>query len=983
MASGSLELPFSYTISANNGPTGYSATGLPLGLSLDSATGVISGTPLQDGYFAVAITASNSGGTGTAILDILIGPPALGFTSAQFASGQVGTAFSYQTVATQSPQGYGASGLPPGLMMNPESGLISGTPTGAGVFTSTVTAMNTSGTGSFLLTVAIAPAASNPDTADLDDTYGHGLTITDNGSSATLYYDGQSGYYSSTVTIYNPSSETAEGVSVTWDYLPTDSTTPVSTSHAFGSLDPDIAYLGSIASGTSVTLRAVGNLGVDVPFPSSNPDGVVYATVYETLNGKSTAVCTLDILDLEAFPTGPPSSGVSDVGMSSGQQYAVPTLSQVEILGPDRVDENTSTGYTVEGIMSDGTTVTPPVNSWVSTLFSISAEGELAAGSVDGGDSTTTLTASITVAGITQSGSKLVTVADTAPRVQIVVTGSDARRVGEVPGTFAVSRIGATTAPLTVSYQVIQSGTNVATEGVDYQSLPGEVTIPAGSSSATIQVQPIDDGTLTPDETVTLALSSSSALFYSTIDSQATLTIIGSVAVQFSASSYSVRELGSVADIPVERLGDLTSAVSVGYNVMHGTAKPGIDFTLTSGTLNFPSGVAEADIPLQSGTDRLDNAVKNLSIDLTNPQGGASLGEPTLATISLVGAYKDFAGIFTGLVGNGNGDVVLTVSAKGTFTGKVTLSGGSYAIHGAFDANGNWTGSVGRPPVQIQLHIDLNATGNLGEYLLSGTAGDESFDVTHAAYSTGEIAAETGDYTVLLTLSGSNPALPQGTGYATLKVTKTGAITMSGDLADGERFSTSGVVVGGTDADQFVVYVPLSYPSVVTRGDKGLLEGAVMFEKLTGTSDLSGTVEWTKPQQTKGAYPAAIDTNLNVIGSFYTPPPKKGSVLPGFPVVGGTTEGTLELSDTSGPILSGSAQLSTKNKLDITNPPDKLTISITPSTGVFTGSFLYPVAGKRPDRIKFGGVLFQDQIMGGGFFLGPNGSGTVSLAPPP
>ena len=71
-ASGQRGEPFSYRITATNSPTSYGATGLPAGLSVDTASGLISGRPNDFGAFQVQISASNSKGTGTATLILSI-----------------------------------------------------------------------------------------------------------------------------------------------------------------------------------------------------------------------------------------------------------------------------------------------------------------------------------------------------------------------------------------------------------------------------------------------------------------------------------------------------------------------------------------------------------------------------------------------------------------------------------------------------------------------------------------------------------------------------------------------------------------------------------------------------------------------------------------------------------------------------------------------------------------------------------------------
>jgi len=63
---------FTYTITASNSPTSYGATGLPAGLSVDTTSGIISGTPVQSGIYPVTISATNITSFSTATLTLTI-----------------------------------------------------------------------------------------------------------------------------------------------------------------------------------------------------------------------------------------------------------------------------------------------------------------------------------------------------------------------------------------------------------------------------------------------------------------------------------------------------------------------------------------------------------------------------------------------------------------------------------------------------------------------------------------------------------------------------------------------------------------------------------------------------------------------------------------------------------------------------------------------------------------------------------------------
>ncbi len=75
-ASGQVGVAFSYQITASNNPTSYNATGLPSGLSVNTATGSITGTPAGSGATNVTISATNSFGSDsdTLVLTVTVNP---------------------------------------------------------------------------------------------------------------------------------------------------------------------------------------------------------------------------------------------------------------------------------------------------------------------------------------------------------------------------------------------------------------------------------------------------------------------------------------------------------------------------------------------------------------------------------------------------------------------------------------------------------------------------------------------------------------------------------------------------------------------------------------------------------------------------------------------------------------------------------------------------------------------------------------------
>lgn len=155
-ASGNATQAFTFNVTASDFPTSYAATGLPPGLTINTTTGVISGTPTTPGVYNVMLTATNGSGSTPQTLTITINLLAPVVTSAGTASGTVSTPFTYQITASNLPASFNATGLPPGLSVNTATGLISGTPTTNGTFNTTISATNATNTGTQPLVITIA-----------------------------------------------------------------------------------------------------------------------------------------------------------------------------------------------------------------------------------------------------------------------------------------------------------------------------------------------------------------------------------------------------------------------------------------------------------------------------------------------------------------------------------------------------------------------------------------------------------------------------------------------------------------------------------------------------------------------------------------------------------------------------------------------------------------------------------------------------------
>jgi hypothetical protein len=149
LTEGTVGAAYSFVLQKKGGDPPYvwelASGALPAGLSLNANTGAITGTPTQDGTFSFTVRlrdqqpASVVSGT----LRIIVDPAPLVITSAgDLTAGRINIDYSFQLAFTGGRAPYtwalATGALPPGLILNTGTGVISGKPTATGTFTFTV-----------------------------------------------------------------------------------------------------------------------------------------------------------------------------------------------------------------------------------------------------------------------------------------------------------------------------------------------------------------------------------------------------------------------------------------------------------------------------------------------------------------------------------------------------------------------------------------------------------------------------------------------------------------------------------------------------------------------------------------------------------------------------------------------------------------------------------------------------------------------------
>jgi hypothetical protein len=218
-------------------------------------------------------------------------------------------------------------------------------------------------------------------------------------------------------------------------------------------------------------------------------------------------------------------------------------------------------------------------------------------------------------------------------------------------GTFAVTDQPPTAGNVTIN---ATSGSSAIIPVLNFATNPG------GSPLTLVQVTSPSHGVahITPDPsgksgndvivyTSTLGFTGADSFTYTIEDaagvqSMATVTVTVASAstgpagqFQFNPSAYSDTEGNGFATITVTRTNGSSGSVTVHYATSDGSAKAGIDYTATSGDLAFADGQTSATFAIPILNDGLSDGSETVNLTLSSPTGGAALGSPANAVLTL------------------------------------------------------------------------------------------------------------------------------------------------------------------------------------------------------------------------------------------------------------------------------------------------------------------------------------------------------------
>ena len=253
---------------------------------------------------------------------------------------------------------------------------------------------------------------------------------------------------------------------------------------------------------------------------------------------------------------------------------------------------------------------------------------------------------------------------------------------------------------VSVSYSVAASS---ATAGEDFEPVTGVLTFEAGETSKTIAVPLVADTFMEAVETFVVTLASPGGGAELGEVTSATVRIIDNDprgAIAFTSANSVIDESTGSHAVSVIRIDGAVGAIAVHYAL--GNPADSEDLQIAAGILEFADGETSKTIsviPVNDGQLERDEAVR---IVLSNPTGGATIGELAEHVITVIDdePFVPIKATYVGLLRNNgslNGAAVqFKTTPSGAVTGKIMLDGRRSTFVGTINEAGQFVASFGR-----------------------------------------------------------------------------------------------------------------------------------------------------------------------------------------------------------------------------------------------------------------------------------------------
>jgi hypothetical protein len=353
---------------------------------------------------------------------------------------------------------------------------------------------------------------------------------------------------------------------------------------------------------------------------------------------------------------------------------------------------------------------------------------------------------------------------------------------------------------------------------------------------------------------------------------------------------------------------------------------------------------------------------------------GATASDPAVLTLAgnpftdLTGTYYGLFSTRTNAQFDSSGFLKLTLGSLGAFSGSILNAGGSYSFSGSFSITGHAEAPVSRgaklTPLIVNMNLDVsNGTEQImsSNSYVSNASWIAPLQADRATFGPANHFPYPGKFTMSFGNTNNGSVSPGGDGYGTVSISTAGMATWSGVLADDTSVVPAAVSISKNG--QWPLYLPL-------YGKLGSLSGWLV---MTNAGGFTGEANWFRVGPYGKLYPDGFTNALSIDGYAFTPGTSKIPVLETANVVLTLSGGGLGTN-----LLTNALTLYNTGKFE-TNGGEvsKLTLSVAPSTGVISGSFLDPET-LRTTTIR--GVVLQP-TNAAGFFLSTNATGLFFLAP--